>query len=392
MHCADLHLGSRFSGVTSQDEALGKRLVSATYDALENVVELANREVVDFVIFSGDIFDSSNETPYARTRFADAVSRIKATCFIAYGNHDYRRLWEDTIPLPDNAVVFGERPEHFFFPSGPEAKVCITGISHSRKTHGDSLAVDFEPEKGFFNIGVVHCDVDARDSPYSPVPLRDLMSKGFDYWALGHIHKSAILSTDPYVVYPGCTQGRSSKESGSKGVYMITVVNNRVAKAEFFETQAVMWIDTHVTIDESTTLPSLVSVAAGQCPPGSLVRLFVDGTGPLNSKLRLYSEDVRHMFEESSGCVCIDMIVTTRPEMDLEARSKVGDFTAMVIEHGRDMKKVMSRQQIVDAICTTGASEYLRPVYESMSTEDLRRLLDDAINYVIERMREAESE
>ena len=76
IHCADLHLGSRFVGVTSQDEGLGRRLSTATFDALENLVEAANREAVDFVLFSGDVFDSSNETPYARSRFADAVSRI----------------------------------------------------------------------------------------------------------------------------------------------------------------------------------------------------------------------------------------------------------------------------------------------------------------------------
>ena len=155
IHCADLHLGSRFVGVTSQDEGLGRRLSTATFDALENLVEAANREAVDFVLFSGDVFDSSNETPYARSRFADAVSRINSVCYIAYGNHDFRRLWEDVIPLPENAIVFGPEPEKRFYPPGPEAKVCITGVSHSRKAHTESLADGFEPESGFFNIGVV---------------------------------------------------------------------------------------------------------------------------------------------------------------------------------------------------------------------------------------------
>lgn len=391
IHCADLHLGSRFVGVTSQDEALGRKLSTATFDALENLVEAANREAVDFVLFSGDVFDSSNETPYARSRFADAVSRINAMCYIAYGNHDFRRLWEDVIPLPENAIVFGPEPEKRFYPPGPEAKVCITGVSHSRKAHTESLADGFEPESGFFNIGVVHCDVDAQESPYSPVPLKSLTSKGFDYWALGHIHKPMVLSTDPYVVYPGCTQGRSSKDAGPRGAYLVTVQDGSVVRTDFITLCAIEWTDVRVTIGMDMDLPAFVAAASSRCRPGSLVRLFADGTGPLNSKLRLYGPDVRKLFEEASGCICTGLEVSTLPEIDLDERSRSGDFTAMVISHGREMAKSMSRQEIIDAICFTGASSYLRPIFESMDSEELRGLLEDAVAFVVEKMREAES-
>ena len=391
IHCADLHLGSRFVGVTSQDEGLGRRLSTATFDALENLVEAANREAVDFVLFSGDVFDSSNETPYARSRFADAVSRINSVCYIAYGNHDFRRLWEDVIPLPENAIVFGPEPEKRFYPPGPEAKVCITGVSHSRKAHTESLADGFEPESGFFNIGVVHCDVDAQESPYSPVPLKSLTSKGFDYWALGHIHKPMVLSTDPYVVYPGCTQGRSSKDSGPRGAYLVTVQDGSVVRTDFITLCAIEWTDVRVTIGMDMDLPAFVAAASSRCRPGSLVRLFADGTGPLNSKLRLYGPDVRKLFEEATGCICTGLEVSTLPEIDLDERSRSGDFTAMVISHGHEMAKSMSRQEIIDAICFTGASSYLRPIFESMDSEELRGLLEDAVAFVVEKMREAES-
>lgn len=46
---------------------------------------------------------------------------------------------------------------------------------------------------------------------------------GFDYWALGHIHKRAILSEQPAVIYPGNMQGRSMKETGEKGCYLVTL-------------------------------------------------------------------------------------------------------------------------------------------------------------------------
>ena len=203
--------------------------------------------------------------------------------------------------------------------------------------------------------------------------------------------KDMVLSTDPYVVYPGCTQGRSSKDSGPRGAYLVTVQDGSVVRTDFITLCAIEWTDVRVTIGMDMDLPAFVAAASSRCRPGSLVRLFADGTGPLNSKLRLYGPDVRRLFEEATGCICTGLEVSTLPEIDLDERSRSGDFTAMVISHGREMAKSMSRQEIIDAICFTGASSYLRPIFESMDSEELRGLLEDAVAFVVEKMREAES-
>ena len=40
-----------------------------------------------------------------------------------------------------------------------------------------------------------------------PCSLTDLAEAAMDYWALGHIHKSQVLSEEPLVVYAGNPQG-----------------------------------------------------------------------------------------------------------------------------------------------------------------------------------------
>ena len=105
IHCADLHLGSTFTGLSSNDAELGKRMRDSLFDALDAIVRKAKEEKVDFVIFSGDIFDDSNETPLTRSRFADALAEIRVPCFISFGNHDFKRRWEQTIPFPKNSFV-----------------------------------------------------------------------------------------------------------------------------------------------------------------------------------------------------------------------------------------------------------------------------------------------
>ena len=388
IHCADLHLGSRFVGISTEDPELGKRMVGSTYRALENIVTKANREAVDFVIFAGDIFDERNETPYTRNYFADALSRINAQCYIAYGNHDYQRKWEDSIPLPQNAHVFGEVPDTFLYPpSETEAVVEIIGISHSKKETYDNLAAQIEGSSRRFTIGVVHCDVNGEaGSRYAPVRVNELLNNHVDYWALGHIHKRDIISTDPYIVYPGNTQGRDPGESGPRGAYMVTVVDDSIVKVDFFETQDVMWQDIHITIDDDMNLAAFVERIVEMRVEDALIRIIVTGSGPLNRDLRLDMDEIRDMIEVTTGCVCTGLMVDTSPPFDMEERSKVGDFVSSVIDVGSDIAdKPVS--ELIDIICNThAANAYIRHVFEEMDPDELRALVNDATKMVVERM------
>ena len=56
-----------------------------------------------------------------------------------------------------------------------------------------------------------------------PCNLTDLTEAAMDYWALGHIHKSQVLSEEPLVVYAGNSQGLHRKEHGPKGCYLVSV-------------------------------------------------------------------------------------------------------------------------------------------------------------------------
>lgn len=62
-----------------------------------------------------------------------------------------------------------------------------------------------------------------RGATYAPTKLDVLRSKGYDYWALGHVHKREIVSDEPLVVFPGNTQGRHIRETGPKGCELVTL-------------------------------------------------------------------------------------------------------------------------------------------------------------------------
>ncbi|MEZ6149369.1 MAG: hypothetical protein R3C09_04535 [Pirellulaceae bacterium] len=57
--------------------------------------------------------------------------------------------------------------------------------------------------------------------------------KGYDYWALGHIHKREVLCQEPFVAFSGNIQGRHIRESGPKGCYVVTVHDDRRLEPDF---------------------------------------------------------------------------------------------------------------------------------------------------------------
>ncbi len=390
IHCADLHLGSRFVGIASSDPEKGRRMKESTFNALGNIVRKAKEENVDFVVLSGDIFDDSNETPLTRAVFADALKEIGVPCYIAYGNHDYAGRWADSIPLPDNAFVFPDEAACFCYPSEEGCIARIYGISHSVRHVTRDLTEGISDDSGIFSLAAVHCDVDppaGSGSVYAPCSLRSLLNKGIDYWALGHIHKRSILNEYPHVVYPGNTQGRDIGESGRKGAYLVTVRNGRVSDMSFFQTGEIVWDSIVADITGRNDVNALVNDLMPQVRSNMFIRLTLKGHGPLDRILRLDRQGFRELVETKTGCECADLVVSTLPEIDLERRRDTGDFISAIIEYG-DRISNMDRNDMIDAVCSTGASDAIRDSFEAMSTEELRSLVSDAVLLIIEKSEE----
>jgi DNA repair exonuclease SbcCD nuclease subunit len=87
--------------------------------------------------------------------------------------------------------------------------------------------------------------------------LADLKSKGYDYWALGHVHKREVVSEDPKVIFPGNIQGRHIKETGSKGATLITVEDGRITDLEARELDVLRWAIRQMDLSDCETTESV---------------------------------------------------------------------------------------------------------------------------------------
>jgi DNA repair exonuclease SbcCD nuclease subunit len=385
IHCSDIHLDTPFRRISSYDPALGKRMMTASFDALDRIIDRAISERVDFIVFAGDIFDSRFGTPRSRSYFADAVRRSGIRCYIAYGNHDHERRWEKSIPLPPNAVVFPDTPVNIPDPDEENKVADVIGVSHSMKEEGRDLTADINGTAAF-SIAVVHCDLDtvSEGRRYAPCRLRDLLDKGIDYWALGHVHTRNVVHTSPHVVYPGNTQGRSINEAGEKGAYIVTVEDGKVTGMEFFVTGTILWAETEISIT-GKDIVSLLDELGSRTSPGSLIRIAVTGHGILDRMIRLERESFTEMAERRTGCTVVDLDIRCSPEIDIEERRRVGDFISAVI-NGSDHISAMSRDDIIRTICRTKASLSAKDIFESMDDDELRDMVSDARLSLFERL------
>jgi hypothetical protein len=107
---------------------------------------------------------------------------------------------------------------------------------------------------GAFNIGLLHTSLEmtgGEHARYAPCSVADLVSRQYDYWALGHVHKARVVQEDPPIVFPGNIQGRHIRESGSKGCQLVTVDDRGHPTLEFVPLDVFRWHELTVAAEDA---------------------------------------------------------------------------------------------------------------------------------------------
>ncbi|NYT61099.1 DNA repair exonuclease [Alcaligenaceae bacterium] len=226
IHAADIHLDSPLVGLSAYADAPVEMLRTATRDAFTNLVNLAIEEQVDFMVIAGDLYDGNWKDHNTGLYFSQAMGRLKKAdipVYLLYGNHDAENEMTKRLLLPDNVFVFDSRKPSTFLLD--RLGVALHGRSFKDAATVENLAASYpEPVKGLVNIGVLHTALEgnAAHANYAPCSLAELHAKGYQYWALGHVHDYAIWRGESVVVFPGNLQGRHIRETGPRGAVLVS--------------------------------------------------------------------------------------------------------------------------------------------------------------------------
>ena len=262
LHAADLHIDSPLRGLSRYELAPAEAIRGATRRALVNLVDLAIAERVAFVLLAGDLYDSNWRDYNTAIFVAGQLGRLGAhgiAVFAIGGNHDAASSVARGLLPPPNLHVFAAGAP------GSERiaahSVAIHGQSFGERHEANNLALGFPPPlAGCFNIGLLHTSLDGRPghAPYAPCSVEDLRSRGYDYWALGHVHQRETVSREPWIVFPGCIQGRHIRERGPKGCTLVEVEERHVVRVTHRVLDVVRWELCSVSLDDVRDYPALV--------------------------------------------------------------------------------------------------------------------------------------
>ena len=251
IHTADIHLDSPMHRLEAYEGAPVDEIRQASRRAFENLIDLALGEAVDIVLIAGDLFDGDWKDYNTGLFFIGQMRRLSEAgihVYIVAGNHDAAGKMTRGLPYPPTVHVFSSvRPETITL---EDLRVAIHGQSFAKAAVTENLVLNYpEPLPGYLNIGMLHTSLIGHEGheTYAPCSLDDLINKGFDYWALGHVHQAEIVSHDPVVVFPGCIQGRHIRESGIKGCMLVQMQPDTVAQIRHYPLDIIRW--EHVIVD-----------------------------------------------------------------------------------------------------------------------------------------------
>ena len=412
IHTADLHLGAPFSGLRTQSPRWANTLLTAIPTAFQRMIDVAITEAVDFVIIAGDIFDSARPSYADFALFMNGLQQLAAADIPVYcctGNHDPLSSWSAEYgTLPSNTHLFSvETPSFFTFIKGDDgcdrhdrrddagdgvrgahnaasvpgthnvASVPSAPGAHSAASASDPIRVvlggrgyyarsfpqdrdvsegitwanccealpgSYEPD---FTIGVIHTGLNI-DPTRSPVEPRELMRRGLDYWACGHIHQKVLIPSDaPVIAFSGCPQGRAIQETGDHGILLVTLSDDEPNRVEFIPTAPVVWQRFEVDVSSCETITQIQEkIQAAQFALNArshaqhmICRVRLIGTTALHAQLTdQVREDIRHALNDSYDFFFIDAITgATRPPVDRATLEAEGLFPA-VFMHTLDGK------------------------------------------------------
>lgn len=303
LHAADLHLDSPFKGLTNLPPAIRDYIRESTFMALQRMVQLAMDQQVNFVLISGDVYDLADRSLRAQLRFQQAMASLSEAgihVYLIHGNHDSEEGARARLNWPKHVHVFSSEDVETIPYITPEGLTIatISGISYAKASVTDNLVPRFPtPSQGVYSIALLHTNVDGEmnHDNYAPCTREQLIRAGYQYWALGHIHSRRVIHEgSPFIVYPGNTQGRSVKETGAKGCYIIDVNDTGDTKLRFHTTEAVRWEQRSLAIDQlqdeqdlKDRLDQFITELRNELPGiPAVVRLTLTGRGTLHRMLQ----------------------------------------------------------------------------------------------------------
>ena len=306
IHTADLHLGME----PDRDRPWSKKRASELWDAFYGIIERCGAEKADLLIIAGDLFHRQpllRELKEVNTGFASIPS---TRVVIISGNHDYisGTSCYRSFKWSDNVCFFmSGKPESIYF---EDIDTQVWGLSYFSRDVREPLLSGLKPEDASrINILAAH----GGDPANMPVDWKELDRAGFDYVAMGHLHKPVDISER--IMYCGSPEPLDRNETGEHGIIEGDIDRNKGKKLSVHRivTAGRQYIRTTLDVSPEDTRGSLkkrVSELVKSLGEQNFHTILLEGE---------YDPEIRFDIESlyDTGNI-VEIIDRTRPKLDFE--------------------------------------------------------------------------
>ena len=414
IHASDLHLDAPFLGISQRmpnGARLAQKLHEATFTALSRLENLCLEQNVDFLVLTGDLTNSEEQSIRARLAlhaFCTKLAKAGIAVFMIRGNHD--PLTKADQRLPENVTLFKENVEVVPFRRGDEVCALIHGVSLTSQNADSSLLKLFARDTScndLFQLGLLHATVHGSDKANCCVPCRleELKASQLDAWALGHIHKPQILSESPCITYAGSPQGLEIHESGKHGCYLITASpedGHWRCEATFHALAPIVWETVSVDVEGMDEISLLVNRLADALEKARtalsaqastlIVRLILQGATNLDRELQRNAsellQELSYLQNENPELWIHDLNLQTNPPVSLESYRARDDLLGACLREAELLAHDQASQEafFAEALKPILNSGPLKKILPALDEHLCQTLLEDAQKICLFRM------
>ncbi len=277
IHIADTHFDTPFTFL-GENENLGDIRRLEQRQAFKQVIEYIKKEEIPYLFIAGDLYDQK----YIKKTTIEYINNLFKTIpntkiFISPGNHDpfLKNSYYNNFEWNNNVYIFNSEIGLYEF---EDVDIYGFGFNDFYCNNFNTKEITIK-NKNKINILIVHGDIDASktaDVQYNPVSKNELETLGFDYIAMGHIHKRQII--DNNIVYPGSTVSLGFDEQGKHGM-IVAEVNKEDVKIDFIKLDNRIFEERKIDVTNLNTVEELIELLNGlNIEENIMIKIILEGT------------------------------------------------------------------------------------------------------------------
>ena len=342
VHIADMHFDSPFTTLSDKGN-LGEQRRIEQRKIFKKIIEYIKKNKIEYLFISGDLY----EHKYIRKSTIEYINNLfkeieNTKIFISPGNHDpilkksyYNNfIWNKNVYIFKSEIQKIETEEADIYGFGFDDFYCAnSGI--------EKLVLD-NPEK--LNILVIHGTLNGanlEEMQYNSMSSTMLENKGFDYVALGHIHKNNFTPNGK-IIYPGSTMSLGFDELGEHGMVVGEITKN-ATELNFIKLDETEYVEREINCTDINSIEELIEkINEINIEQNKLYKIIL--VGKRNFEINIYD-----LYKYELNEKIIKIKNKTKPNYDIEEIAKENSLRGLFAKEILDeLKKENYDENIIE--------------------------------------------